>query len=155
MLTRWSNWGLYDFDRDFERTLADFDALRREMNRLFDGSSRTLGAERSVGWPRIALFDQGTSLVVRAELPGMNEKDVNLSIDQGVLTLRGERSAQAPEGYSVHRQERGHYRFARSFTLPCKVDVEKTKAALENGVLTVTLPKAPEEQPRRIAVSAS
>ena len=149
MLTRWSNWGLYDFDRDFERTLADFDALRREMNRLFDGSSR------SVGWPRIALFDQGANLVLRAEVPGMSDKDVNLSIDKGVLTLRGERSAQAPEGYSVHRQERGHYRFARSFTLPCKVDVEKTKAALENGVLTVTLPKAPEEQPRQIAVRAS
>src|SRR5262245_33986542 len=153
MLSRWSNWGLYDFDRQFERTLADFDAVRREMNRLFDGRQSRAG--RSVGWPRIALFDQGAHLLVRAELPGMKEKDVNISIDQGVLTLRGERSAQALEGYSVHRQERGHYRFGRSFTLPCKVDVEKTKAALENGVLTVTLPKAPEEQPRQIAVRAS
>jgi HSP20 family protein len=146
---------LYDFDRQFERTLADFDSVRREMNRLFDGNYRQSRAARSVGWPRIALFDQGANLVVRAELPGLNEKDVNLSIDQGVLTLRGERSAPPPEGYSVHRQERAHYRFARSFTLPCKVDVEKTKAALENGVLTVTLPKAPEEQPRQIAVRAS
>ena len=154
MLTRWSNWGLYDFDREFERTLADFDALRREMNRLFDGTYQQNGA-RSVGWPRIALFDEGAQLAVRAELPGMSEKDVQLSIDQGVLTLRGERNAQAPEGYAVHRQERGHYRFARSFTLPCKVDVEKTKAELKNGVLTVTLPKAPEEQPRQIAVSAN
>ena len=154
MLSRWSNWGLYDFDREFERTLADFDAVRREMNRLFDGSYQS-SRGHSVGWPRIALFDEGAKLVVRAELPGMNDKDVKLSIDQGVLTLRGERSTQVPEGYSVHRQERGHYRFARSFTLPCKVDVEKTKAALENGVLTVTLPKAPEEQPRQIAVSAS
>jgi HSP20 family protein len=155
MLTRWRNWGLFDFDRDHERTLADFDLLRREMNRLFEGYPST-GRPRSsssASWPRIALFDKGAHLLVRAEVPGMSEKDVQVTVDQGVLTLRGDRTVQPPEGYSAHRQERSNYRFARSFSLPCKVDLEKTKAELKNGVLTLTLPKAPEEQPRQIAVN--
>ena len=71
------------------------------------------------------------------------------------MTIKGERQDSAPEGYSVHRKERGAFRFTRSFALPAKVDVEKVQAVLKHGVLTVTLPKAKEAQPRQISVKAS
>jgi HSP20 family protein len=152
MLIRWNDWGLGDLDR----SLAEFDALRREMNRLFEGGdlgSRSR-ARSAAAWPRVGLYDQGSQLVVRAELPGVSEDDIQLTVDHGVLSLKGTRKASLPEGYSVHRQERADYQFARSFTLPCKVDLEKTGATMKNGLLTVTLPKAAEEQPRQIAVRA-
>jgi len=101
----------------------------------------------------VGLYDQGSQLVVRAELPGVSEGDVQLTVDHGVLSLKGTRKTALPEGYSVHRQERADYQFARSFSLPCKVDVEKTTASMKNGLLTVTLPKAAEEQPRQITVA--
>lgn len=148
MLTRWNDWGFGDLDR----TARELDALRREMNRLFDArpASRTLG---SGGYPRVGLFDRGSELVLRAELPGLTDEDIDITMDQGMLTLRGERKVSVPEGYSAHRQERGSIKFARSFTLPCRVDSEKTTAKLEHGVLTLQLPKIPEDQPRQIAVT--
>ena len=85
----------------------------------------------------------------------MTEKDIQLSIHQDVLTLSGERKQEVPQGYFVHRQERAPLKFARSFTLPCKVDPEKSTATLKDGVLTITLPKAPEAQPRQISVKVS
>ena len=86
--------------------------------------------------------------------PGLSDKDVTLSLNQDVLTLAGKRGADAPKGYSVHRQERAALQFSRSVALPCKVDPEKATAAMKNGVLTVTLGKVAEAQPRRIAVRA-
>lgn len=157
MLTRFS---------DIDRTFAAMDQLRRRMDRLFDEyeparqrdavrANLADEAERlwSRGrWPRLSLADAGSSLVVKAEVPGLTEKDVQISIHQDVLTLSGERKHDMPEGYYVHRQERAPIKFARSFTLPCKVDSEKSTATLKNGVLTLTLAKAPEAQPRQIAV---
>jgi HSP20 family protein len=101
----------------------------------------------------VGLFDTGSELMVRAELPGVKDEDLDITLDQGLLTLRGERKVDVPEGYAVHRQERGNLKFARSFTLPCKVDAERTTANLGNGVLTMVMPKAPEDQPRQIAIS--
>ncbi|MCC6552082.1 MAG: Hsp20/alpha crystallin family protein [Polyangiaceae bacterium] len=150
---------------DFERTFAMMDDLRRRMDRMFEdvdhaparGSLRGEfdRAPRFVApGPRVHLFDAGSALVVRADLPGMRQEDLQLTLNQDVLTLAGERKADAPEGYQVHRQERSTVRFSRSFQLPSKVDAEKTTAILKNGVLTLTLPKVPEAQPRRIAVQA-
>lgn len=149
---------------DFDRTFAVMDELRRRMDRLFDEGDVAPRAQlrgefdmprRYVSGPRIHLFDTGSALVVKADLPGMNEKELHLSLNQDVLTLSGERKADAPEGFTVHRKERASARFSRSFTLPSKVDPEKTTAALKNGVLTITLHKAAEAQPRQIHVKAS
>lgn len=154
MLTRWS---------DFDRAALLMDELRRRMDRVFDDldgwhAPRALDADRFLGvgaaWPRMNLLDAGSTLVLQADVPGMTEKDLRLSINQDVVTLEGERKADAPEGYSVHRKERAQARFSRSFTLPCKVDAERTTAAIKDGVLTVRLAKAPEAQPRQIAVRA-
>jgi HSP20 family protein len=148
MLTRWS---------DFDQTFTMLDELRRRMDRLWDeydsgGEPYFEVSARRASWPRVNLFDTGASLVIEAELPGLADKDVQLTINQEVLTLRGERRPDGPEGYSVHRQERLPAKFARSFTLPVKIDPEKASASLNAGVLTITLPKAPEAQPRQIAV---
>jgi HSP20 family protein len=90
--------------------------------------------------------------VIEAELPGMTEKDIELSLTADVLTLSGTRTVDAPEGYSVHRQERPTYRLSRSYTLPAKVDPEKVSAELKDGILLVTLEKAAEVRPRQIPV---
>lgn len=147
---------------DFDRTFAVMDELRRRMDRLFEEYDVPARAQlrgefdqppRYTAGPRIHLFDTGKAFVVKADLPGMTEKDVQISLNQDVLTLTGERKPDAPEGYVVHRKERNATRFSRSFTLPSKVDPEKTSAVLKNGVLTLTLNKAPEAQPRQIAVT--
>jgi HSP20 family protein len=151
---------------DIDRTFTVMDQLRRRMDRLFDEyeparprdalrGNLADEADRSLyrgRFPRLTLSDAGSSLLLRAEVPGLSEKQIQLSIHQDVLTMSGERSSDAPEGYVAHRQERMPIKFGRTFTLPCKVDPEKSTATLKNGVLTVTLAKAPEAQPRQIAV---
>jgi HSP20 family protein len=145
---------------EFDHPFAAMDLLRRRMDRLFDeiqpGREGGRDVERmwSGRFPRLSFADTGAGLVLEADLPGLDDKDVQLSIHQDVLTIRGERKQDTPQGFYVHRQERRPVRFSRSFALPCKVDPEKSEATLKNGVLTITLPKAVEAQPRQIAVKA-
>ena len=136
---------------DFERTFAAMDELRRSVEQAYR-DEEAFPFERTGAWPRLSLWDEGKSLVLKADVPGLTEKDVQLQLTQDVLTITGERRSDAPEGHSVHRQERLPARFARSFTLPVKVDGAAINASLKNGVLTVTMPKAPESQPRQITV---
>jgi HSP20 family protein len=100
----------------------------------------------------VNVFDDGASVVVKADVPGLTNDDLGITLHDGVLSITGKRKDDAPEGYTVHRRERGAYELSRSFRLPVKVDAEKTTAEVKNGVLTVTLAKAVEAQPRRIAV---
>jgi len=148
------------------------DELRRRMDRLFDEYDSRGGTgprssfffepfeagytSRTVAtWPRLSVYDKGNALVIAADVPGMKESDIKLEIDQDVLTLSGERRADVPEGYAIHKKERGPVKFSRSVALPCKVDAEKASAVLKDGVLTLTLAKAPEAQPRQIAVKSA
>ena len=128
------------------------DELRARMDRMYGDYGEPQAA---VSFPRISLFDNGSGLTLKAEVPGLSEKDIQLTINQDVLTLAGERKPDAPEGYSVHRQERAPVKFSRSFTLPCRINPETAQATLKDGVLTVTLPKAAEAQPRQITVKAN
>ena len=145
---------------DFDRTVSAMDHLRRRMDRIFEemetGRARSREVERlwSGRFPRLLFSDAGDKLVLEADLPGLGEKDVQLSIHQEVLTVSGERKVEAPQGWLAHRQERAPLKFSQSFTLPCKVDPEKSTATLKNGVLTITLAKAVEAQPRPITVTA-
>jgi len=106
-------------------------------------------------WPRANLIDAGSTLMLTAEVPGLSEKDIKLTLNQEVLTISGERKVVPPDGYSAHRQERGSVSFARSFALPCRIDADRTSASVKNGILTVTLEKAADAMPRQIAVKAS
>jgi HSP20 family protein len=150
MLTRWG---------DFDRTFSALDDFRRRMDRLFSDYNHLRDDDRwfeaGLGWPRTDVHDEGNQLFVYAEVPGLGEKDVQISLNQNVLTLSGERKVSVPEGYSVHRQERGNYKFSRSFSLPCAVNPEKAIATVKDGILTVTLEKAAEAKPRQITVKAS
>jgi HSP20 family protein len=156
MLTRWNDFGFGDLDRG----LSAFGDLRREMDRLleaFDRDSRVGEYLRpALGrMIRVSLFDSGEALLLRAELPGFTDEDINITIEQGSLTIRGERKEELPEGYSVHRQERGAMKFARSFTLPSLVDTSKVEATLTDGILELRMPKAEEARPREIEIKAS
>jgi HSP20 family protein len=103
-------------------------------------------------WPAVRVSDAGETLVLRADVPGVADKDFDISVTPEALTLSGQRQTTAPEGYSVQRQERASAKFSRSWSLPYKVDADKTSATLKDGVLTITLAKAAEEKPRHIAV---
>jgi len=146
---------------DVSRDFALLDEFRRRMDRVWEDmdsswSGTTLSARThaSSAWPRLNLYDEGSNLVLKADVPGLSEKDVHVTLNESGLSISGERKVSAPEGYSAHRQERTSCGFSRSLALPCKVNPEQTQASVKNGVLTVTLAKAPEAQPRQIAVQA-
>jgi len=148
MLTRWS-----DLDRGF--SVAD--ELQRRMERIFQELNSPRGTYARQGravWPPVNLYDAGNELVVHALVPGLSEKDINITVNQDTITIAGERRDDTPEGYTVHRQERGQFRFSRSFTLPCQCDLERATASVKDGMLTVTLSKAEEAKPRQITVKA-
>jgi HSP20 family protein len=139
---------------DLERTFTAMDELRRKVERAFDPAPDAGVPPTSDGWPRITAYDDGKALVLVADVPGIGEQQITVSLDKGVLTLKGKRAVDTPAGATVHRQERRAVSFSRSFTLPFKVDGEGLGAQLKDGVLTVTLPKSPEAQPRQIVVKA-
>ncbi|MBE7244808.1 MAG: Hsp20/alpha crystallin family protein [Actinomycetospora chiangmaiensis] len=141
---------------------SPFLTLHREMNRLFDDVFNGFGsvpalAGRNFGWPNVEVVEaEGGALRVSAELPGLDEKDVDVLVEDGVLTLKGEKRAETTDkerGYS----ERSYGRFERSIALPFAVQEDKAEATFRNGVLTVTLPRAADapERRRRIAINGS
>jgi len=146
---------------DFDRTFDVLDELRRQMDRVWNDYDGTVGTSAaaaqplsSSSFPRFDVTDAGANLVVTADVPGMTDKDLQVSLEGGVLTVAGERKADTPEGYTAHRRERGAFKFTRSLALPIKVDGDKTSATVKDGVLAITLSKAPEARPRQIAVRA-
>lgn len=134
-----------------DRHLRD---LRREMDRVFDEMDRAWSPRgaRAAG-PEVDLRDDGDHLTATLDLPGFREEDLVVSMDRNTLTVRGKRSVDVPEGFSVHRQERGAMTFARTVSFPCRIDAEGVQATLRAGVLELTLPKVPEEKPRTIPVT--
>ena len=147
MLTTWRV-----FDHGLDRTFSLFDELRRAMDGVDAPQARDASLRQAWGWPQFSLEDTGDAVLVTADVPGMSPADVDLTLDDGVLTVSGERKVTPPEGFEPQSLERRAIRLSRSFSLPVKVDPEKVKATVKDGVLRVTLAKAPEAQPRRISV---
>ena len=148
MLTRW-NHGWSDADRLFAA-----------MNQLHDSLSHVqpsgpFARRQGQAGPAAELRDLGDRLQLIVEVPGLSEADLSLTLNQEILTLSGARSLKAPEGASVHRQERGDLHFSRSFTLPAPIDPERARATLKDGLLTVELEKAEEALPKKIEVKAA
>lgn len=135
--------------------LARLSAFQQEVDRLFDLSPFT-GSHGNVGWsPALDLHQDKDSFFVKAELPGMKKEDITLSLHDGLLTLSGERQHEkAHDEKSSLRNERFFGRFERTITLPMQVDGTRVQAAYEDGILTVTLPKAEAAKPRQIEISA-
>lgn len=128
--------------------------LQREMNRLFsDFSGRSLPSLGGMVFPPVNLTEDPDNIYLRTELPGMKPDEVEISVEGETLTLRGERKlAEAGEGVNYHRREREAGRFRRIITLPTRINPAEVNAVFKNGVLKVTLPKAPEVRPKQIKV---
>lgn len=139
---------------------SPFLTLRREMDRLFDDAFRGFGAlgdwtgANSFGWPNVEVTERDKEIRVTAELPGLEEKDIELSLEDGALTLRGEKRTEH-EDDDRRYSERFYGRFERRIALPAEVDEDHVKASFRNGVLTVTLPKTERarERAKRISIS--
>src|SRR5918912_1251762 len=133
-------------------------SLQDEVNRLFSTNlSRAFGDEgiaRGAWVPSVDIYENKDQIVLEAELPGMNREDFDLSIENNVITLRGERRFEKKDDSdNYHRVERSYGSFTRSFTLPQTVSAEDAKAEYRNGVLRVTLPKREEAKARRIEIA--
>ena len=141
---------------------SPFGLFSREVDRLFDDMGRgwALGPIRFLEprtatevVPRLDVSETEREVKVTAELPGMDEKDVTVTLEGDVLTLKGEKKAEAEEkGKNFHRVERTYGSFQRVITLPAEVDAAKVTAGFKKGVLTVTLAKSPASQTRKIEV---
>jgi HSP20 family protein len=136
--------------------------LSTSMNRLFRDfetaftRSAFTPAARRVATPRVQLRDQGESIALLAELPGLRLEDIELSIEGETVTLKTTaRATPVPEGFTALRRERQPAAVEWSFELPYAVDAEQASATLEQGRLSVTLPKAARAKPRTISVKAA
>lgn len=137
--------------------LRELSSLQNEMNRLFSAAfdapvGGNGGARR---WtPAMDLVETDDHFVLRADLPGMSESDVNIELEDNVLTVSGERKAEHEErGEGFYRVERSFGAFSRSLTLPKGVDPEAVTAEFQKGVLEVRVPKPEQRKPRKIAIS--
>jgi HSP20 family protein len=131
-------------------------SLNDEMNRLFNVVPTSERGEFARGaWsPSVDIFEDKDRLIVEAELPGMNRDDFDISVENNVLTLKGERKFEKKtEGDNYHRVERSYGSFTRQFTLPQTVTAEGATADFENGVLRVALPKREETKARKIEIT--
>ena len=138
----------------------DLRTLQEEVNRLFSTNlTRSFGDEgiaRGAWAPSVDIYENKDQIVLEAELPGMKQEDFDLSIENNVITLRGERKFEkTDETDNYHRVERSYGAFTRSFTLPQTVSAEGASAEYNNGVLRVTLPKREETKSRRIQVTGT
>ena len=139
---------------DANRTFQALDLLRRRMDDSFYSRDEAEQAS-SFNGPPTNVYDGGASFRLEADLPGFAEKDVEIFVNQNIVTLRGERKLAVPEGYAPRRRERDTFKFERSFAFSARIDSDKVSAELKNGVLVVTLPKVAEAQPRQIAVKTA
>lgn len=128
--------------------------LHQEMNRLFDRWGGESGGT-AAAYPAINAWEDADSLHVEAELPGVDQKQLEIYVTGGdQLTIKGERRSNVPGTGVCHRQERGAGAFARTLTLPFDVDQDRVEAHVENGVLHLTLPKQEAAKPRKISIKA-
>lgn len=137
---------------------ATLNELQREMNRLFDGFGPRLSGGawmRPATFPALNIWEDGDALYAEAEIPGVSQDDIEVYAVGNELTIKGTRKPREGEDVAYHRRERGTGEFTRVITLPVDINAEKIQAALKDGVLTVTLPKAEEIKPRKITVKAS
>jgi HSP20 family protein len=133
-------------------------SLQDEVNRVFSSSFNRGGDNelmRGAWSPSVDIYENKDQIVLEAELPGMRPEDVNISIENNVLNIHGERKFEKKdEKDNFHRVERSYGSFTRSFTLPPTVSSDAADAVFENGVLRLTLAKREEAKPRRIEIKA-
>ncbi|HTS20116.1 MAG TPA: Hsp20/alpha crystallin family protein [Verrucomicrobiae bacterium] len=133
---------------------ASLSDIQDEMNRLFDTSLRRSGSRALDGafFAPCDIFEEKDKLVIRMDLPGLRKDDVHVTLQQGLLTIKGERKADAPKDANYYAQERVSGTFTRTIQLPVSVEAGKIDASFRDGVLQVTLPKSEDAKPKQIEV---
>jgi HSP20 family protein len=138
--------------------VRDMFSLRNRMNHIFDDLFYPINrdeGELSMGrWnPVVDVYDNDDSVVIKAELPGIEKEDIEIDVKDRVLTLKGERSSENEvKDDNYYRRERCFGKFERAFTLPADVDPDKIKADYKDGVLKIDIPKPEEKKPRQITI---
>jgi HSP20 family protein len=140
-----------------------FEGLNRLHTRINDlfgegvGRARALPSATAGVWlPPVDILESKDAYLIRAELPGMKKEDFKLEVNDGTLTLSGERKAEAgANGFEYHRAERVNGKFSRSFYLPQTVKQDGIKASYQDGILEIQVPKAEETKPRQISISVN
>ena len=158
MLRRWNT---LSRNNPSKSVLSIFDELNRGLNfflRDWDSVDRSLfnrgfSLPQQAAAPRVDAFEQENHLLFVAEVPGVSEKDIKLTVNSDSMTFSAKRNMEVPEGHEQHLRERSSFEFSRSFNFPCKVDVEDVTASLKDGILEIKIAKAAEAQPRHIEVS--
>jgi HSP20 family protein len=128
----------------------DMRLLQEEVNRL----AQSAAAPRA-SFPAINVYAHQDGIVITAELPGVHQDKLEITVHRDTVTLRGERQDQPEDAKAYHRQERGRGSFVRTFGLPFQVDPDKVDAKLRDGVLTLSLHRPEHDKPKRISVSAA
>ncbi len=137
------------------RPFSEISSMQREMNRLFDNfiSSEDREEYRGVWRPNVDIKETSDTVVILAELPGMQKEDIKLTIRDNLLQISGDKKQVSEQkGETWHRVERSSGSFCRSFTLPSLVDSGKINATFKDGILQITLPKAEQAKPKEIAI---
>jgi HSP20 family protein len=143
--------------------MEGIDSLRAQVDRLFDsffGTMQPAGATDALWSPRVDLLEHDQEFVLVADLPGMKQEDIDISVQNNLLTLQGKRVVEyegqnGQNGHGYQYTERASGTFCRRFTLGAAVDTDKITATYKAGVLEVHIPKTAAAQPKRIAVQAS
>jgi len=144
-LTRWQPMReLSRMREDMDKLFEDFFSTRPERTGLLEGA-----------WhPSVDISETDDEIIAKAELPGLTHDDINISLTDSILTLKGEKKQEKEDkGENYHRVERNYGSFQRTFTLPASVQSENTKAAFRNGVLTINIPKTEEAKPKEIKIN--
>lgn len=129
------------------------------MNRLFDelwGNGGEMERAQAAWAPAVDICEEEDRIVLKADLPGVEQKDIHLDVEGGRLTIKGERRLErSSDDEGCHRLERAYGAFVRSFRLPDVIDPDGIKAAYKDGVLEVTLPKKEEVKPRKVEIASA
>jgi HSP20 family protein len=138
--------------------LEGVNSIQSRINELFEDTFSRRRAQQSAGagvwYPPVDILESKDSYLIRAELPGMRSEDLKTEVNDGMLTLSGERKFEEPaNGVEYHRVERVAGKFSRSFHLPQTVKHDGIKATYRDGILEIQIPKADEAKPRQIAIS--
>ncbi len=139
---------------DIDRLFGTMNLLQKKLNTLYNDYGETSGYR----WgfektsPRTNFYENGDSFEIRAEIPGLGKENLNVKIQGNYLEISGTRVSDAPEGYKIHKTERGTRSFSRSFTLPADVDASRVEATLKDGVLYLSLPKSEAAKPKKITI---
>lgn len=134
-----------------------FNTLQEQMNKLFENSFQNQGENAITGWaPSVDIYETENELVLKADLPGVNEKDIDVRVENNTLTVRGERQFEKTVKEDNYlRVERNYGAFSRTFGLPNTVNTEAVSAEYKSGVLTVQLPKRAESKPKQVKVNVA